>query len=74
MYLFKDYSSLILSCLGGEEEEEKSGYTVKGEIVSVISVSKYNSCRFCRSKVVPEDYGVAECTKCSALMRISLSV
>ena len=68
------YSSLILSCLGGEEEEEESGYTVKGKIVPVISVSEYHSCRFCWSKVVPEDDGIAECTKCSALMRISLSV
>ena len=70
--LVEDIEDVNEERLGSEDEEEESGYTVKGEIVSVISVSEYNSYRFCRSKVVDEDDGVAECTKCGALMRISL--
>ena len=55
-------------CLGGEDEEEESGCTVKGEIVSV---SEYLSCKFCRCKAAVEDE-IADCTKCSAVMKVTM--
>ena len=59
--LVEDIKEVRINCLGGEAEED-SGYTVKGEIVSVISVSEYLSCRFCWCTAVPEDSSIAECT------------
>ena len=53
------------------EESEDSGHVVSGEISAVISTSEYLSCKFCHSKVVSEDDVFAECTKCSAVMKLS---
>ena len=37
-------------CLIDEKDEEQSGRTVRGEIVTVISATEYLSCKFCRCK------------------------
>ena len=44
---------------------------LKGEISAVISIAEYACCKFCKSKVVSEDNLLAECSKCSALMKLS---
>lgn len=37
----------------------------------MISIAEYACCKFCKSKVVSEDNLLAECSKCSALMKLS---
>lgn len=44
---------------------------VTGEISVVISTAEYASCKVCKSKVVSEE-NVAECSKCSVVMKLSL--
>ena len=66
----EDVKDVNEEMLGGEEEEE-SGHTVTGEIVSVISTSEYRSCKYCRCKVVVDDDDMAECSKCHAVMKMS---
>ena len=55
--------------MSGREEEE-SGRSVKGEIVSVILVSEYLSCKFCRCKATVECN--AECTKCGTILKVPM--
>ena len=50
--LIEEFEKVNEKCLG--EEEEESGRSVKGEIVSVILVSEYLSCKFCRCKATVE--------------------
>ena len=56
--------------ISGEDGEE-SGRVLKGEISAVISIAEYACCKFCKSKVVSEDNLLAECSKCSALRKLS---
>lgn len=53
------------------DEKEETGHVAQGEISAVLSTSEYLSCKFCRSKAVSEDGVVAECQKCSAVMKAS---
>jgi len=53
------------------DEKEETGHVAQGETSAVLSTSEYLSCKFCRSKAVPEDGVVAECQKCSAVMKAS---
>ena len=45
--LAEDLEDVNEECIGDEEDEEQSGRTVRGEIVSVISATEYLSCKFC---------------------------
>lgn len=53
------------------EESEDWGHVVTAEISSVISTAEYLSCKMCKSKALSEDGLIAECTKCSCMMKIS---
>ena len=55
-----------------DEESEGYGQVVKGEVSAVLSVSEYLSCRFCHSKVLSNNGIVAKCSKCSALLKVSV--
>ena len=48
-----------------------NGLFIKGDISAVLSSTEYLSCRFCRSKIVPDDEILGECSKCCALMKVS---
>ena len=37
----------------------------------MISIAEYACCKFCKIEVVSEDNFLAECSKCSALMKLS---
>ena len=56
--------------IAGEDDEERDR-ALRGEISAVISIAEYACCKFCKSKVVSEDNLLAECSKCSALMKLS---
>ena len=53
------------------EESEDWGHVVSGEISTVISTAEYLSCKVRRSKALSEDGLIAECTKCSCVMKTS---
>ena len=46
-------------------------HTVTGDISAVLSANQYLQCKFCRSKMTSTDGALAQCTKCSAVMKIT---
>lgn len=63
-----DVSEQSIEC--GETDD--FGHVIEGDISAVISENEYLSCKFCRSKAVSEDGVIAECCKCSAMMKVSV--
>ena len=55
------------------EIEDPPGGTqvVKGEIVAVIAVDAYKSCRNCNAKVIKGSKFMGECSKCNTKMKIT---
>ena len=71
MEVVEDVGEVSEEVVEGEESED-SGRSVTGEISAVISTAEYRCCKFCHSKVESEDGLVMECTKCKAVMKVSL--
>jgi len=47
---------------------------MKAEVVQVISIDSYNSCRNCNGKITTtSNPGIGECTKCNSKLKISKS-